>query len=68
MDTDNFEVLVGPFNATKQPAVTVPCGFSREGLPVGLQIVGRLYEDALVLRAAQAFETANPLHGRHPTL
>jgi aspartyl-tRNA(Asn)/glutamyl-tRNA(Gln) amidotransferase subunit A len=68
METGNFEVLVGPFNATKQPAVTVPCGFSRDGLPIGLQIVGRLYEDALVLRAAQAFESANPQFDRHPTL
>ncbi|MEM7122410.1 MAG: amidase [Pseudomonadota bacterium] len=68
METDNYEVLVGPFNATKQPAVTVPCGFSTGGLPIGLQIVGRRYEDALVLRAAQAFETAHPLYGRHPTL
>ena len=68
METDNYEVLVGPFNATKQPAVVVPCGFSQEGLPVGLQIVGRRYEDALVLRAARAFESANPLFDRHPAL
>jgi aspartyl-tRNA(Asn)/glutamyl-tRNA(Gln) amidotransferase subunit A len=66
--TDNFEVLVGPFNATRQPAATVPCAFSAEGLPIGLQIVGRRYADAVVLRAARAFERINPLYDRHPTL
>jgi len=49
-----------PFNMTRQPAVTVPCGSTRSGLPIGLQIVGRHDEDALVLRAARAFETARP--------
>jgi aspartyl-tRNA(Asn)/glutamyl-tRNA(Gln) amidotransferase subunit A len=49
-----------PFNLTRQPAATVPCGLSPDGLPIGLQIVGRLYEDALVLRAARACERAQP--------
>jgi aspartyl-tRNA(Asn)/glutamyl-tRNA(Gln) amidotransferase subunit A len=49
-----------PFNLTQQPAATVPCGFTSEGLPVGLQIVGPRYADALVLRAARAYEAANP--------
>ena len=44
-----------PFNLTQQPAATIPCGFTRKGLPVGLQIVGPRYADALVLRAARAF-------------
>jgi aspartyl-tRNA(Asn)/glutamyl-tRNA(Gln) amidotransferase subunit A len=48
-----------PFNVSGQPAATVPCG-SVEGLPVGLQIVGRRGADALVLRAAAAFEAAHP--------
>ncbi len=46
------------FNLTGQPAVTVPCGLTPNGLPVGLQIVGRLRADGLVLRAARAFEAA----------
>ena len=50
-----------PFNLTQQPAATIPCGFTRKGLPVGLQIVGPRYADALVLRAARAFESANPI-------
>jgi len=49
-----------PFNLTKQPAASVPCGFSKVGLPIGLQIVGRLYDDATVLRAARAFERVQP--------
>jgi aspartyl-tRNA(Asn)/glutamyl-tRNA(Gln) amidotransferase subunit A len=49
-----------PFNLTQQPAASVPCGFTRAGLPVGLQIVGPMHDDALVLRAARAFEAARP--------
>ncbi|HET6522345.1 MAG TPA: amidase [Geminicoccaceae bacterium] len=49
-----------PFNLTQQPACTVPCGFTGAGLPAGLQIVGRRYDDALVLRAARAFEAVRP--------
>jgi aspartyl-tRNA(Asn)/glutamyl-tRNA(Gln) amidotransferase subunit A len=49
-----------PFNLTQQPAVSVPCGLTSAGLPVGLQIVGPRYDDARVLRAARAFEMAQP--------
>jgi aspartyl-tRNA(Asn)/glutamyl-tRNA(Gln) amidotransferase subunit A len=49
-----------PFNLTQQPAASVPCGLTRAGLPVGLQIVGPMHDDALVLRAARAFEAARP--------
>ena len=49
-----------PFNMTRQPAISVPCGITRAGLPIGLQIVGRLHDDTRVLRAARAFETARP--------
>ena len=45
-----------PFNLTQQPAITVPCGLTRDGLPVGLQLVGPMFGDALVLRAARAYE------------
>jgi aspartyl-tRNA(Asn)/glutamyl-tRNA(Gln) amidotransferase subunit A len=45
-----------PFNLSGHPAATVPCGLTAEGLPVGLQLVGRWHSDALVLRAAAAFE------------
>jgi Asp-tRNA(Asn)/Glu-tRNA(Gln) amidotransferase A subunit family amidase len=57
-----------PFNLTGQPAATVPCGFTAEGLPVGLQIVGRWHADALVLRAAACFEAIQPWASRRPPL
>ena len=50
-----------PFNLTQQPAASIPCGFTKAGLPVGLHLVGPRYADALVLRAARAFETARPI-------
>jgi len=45
-----------PFNMTQQPALSLPCGFTSAGLPVGLQVVGRRHDDALVLRAGRAYE------------
>ena len=57
-----------PFNFTGQPAASVPCGFTAGGLPVGLQVVGRRYDESLVLRAAAAFEAAYPWSGRRPEL
>ena len=50
-----------PFNLTGQPAASIPCGFTKAGLPVGLHIVGPRFADALVLRAARAFECARPI-------
>ena len=49
-----------PFNLTQQPAISVPCGFTKVGLPAGLQIVGRNWDDARVLQAAHAFEQVQP--------
>ena len=58
--------LCYPFNYSGQPAVSVPAGWTASGLPVGLQIVGRRLEDALVLRAAAAFEALRPWAHRRP--
>ncbi len=55
-----------PFNLTGQPAATVPCGLTAEGLPAGLQIVGPRHGDALVLRAARAYERARGAFPRAP--
>ena len=57
-----------PFNLTGQPAATVPCGFTGDGLPVGLQIVGRRHSDSTVLAAAAAFEAAHPWAHHRPPL
>ncbi|MBI2218823.1 MAG: amidase [Candidatus Rokubacteria bacterium] len=57
-----------PFNLTGQPAASVPCGFTKSGLPIGLQIVGRRFDDATVLRASAAFERARPWADRRPPL
>ena len=49
-----------PFNLTGQPAASLPCGFDSRRMPVGLHVIGRAYEDALVLRASRAFEQLQP--------
>jgi len=59
-----------PFNLTQQPAASLPCGLTRHGLPVGLQLVGAIGRDDLVLRASRAFEACQPFPmltmPRHP--
>ena len=57
-----------PFNMTGQPALSVPCGFTSDGRPVGLQIVGPRHSDALVLRAAHSYEQATEWHLRRPPM
>ncbi len=50
-----------PFNLTQQPAASIPCGFTSDGLPVGMQIVAAKYRDDLVLRVARAYESRHPI-------
>ena len=50
-----------PFNLSQQPACTLPCGLTAQGLPIGLQLVGPMFGDALVLRAARALESLMPI-------
>jgi aspartyl-tRNA(Asn)/glutamyl-tRNA(Gln) amidotransferase subunit A len=57
-----------PFNFSWNPAASVPCGFTRSGLPVGLQIVGRRFDDLGVLQAAAAFEAVAPWADKRPAL
>ena len=54
------------FNFTGQPAISVPCGFTAAGLPVGMMLVGAMFADATVFRFAHAFEEATSWHTRHP--
>ena len=57
----NWSPYTYPFNLTQQPAASVPAGLAPNGLPIGVQIVGRLGDDATVLRAARAIERAMPM-------
>jgi aspartyl-tRNA(Asn)/glutamyl-tRNA(Gln) amidotransferase subunit A len=57
-----------PSNLTGQPALTVPCGFNRLGLPLAFQIVGRLLDDAKVLRVGRAYERVTDWHRRRPPI
>jgi len=57
-----------PFNLTGQPAISLPCGFDSQGLPVGLQIVGRPFDEETVLRVAHAYEQATDWHLHRPEL
>ncbi len=67
---DLFEWLVFtfPFNATGQPAFSLPNGFSKAGMPIGLQIVGRQNDEAGIISLAAQFEEARPWKGKHPQL
>jgi aspartyl-tRNA(Asn)/glutamyl-tRNA(Gln) amidotransferase subunit A len=57
-----------PFNLTGHPAVTLPCGFHGDGLPVAIQLIGRRGEDARLLRVAALYEQAQPWAGRRPQI
>jgi len=57
-----------PFNWSGSPAASIPCGFTPKGLPVGLQIVGRRFDDLGVLQASAAFEQARPWAQHRPPL
>ena len=52
--------FTAPFNLTGHPAISVPCGLSHEGLPIGLQIAGRAFDEETVLRVAHAYESLKP--------
>lgn len=56
------------FNLTGQPAMVLPCGFSSNGLPIGLQIVGKPLEESMVFRVARAYERITDWHQEHPAL
>ena len=57
-----------PSNSTGLPAVSVPCGHDGEDLPIGLQIIGRPFDEATILRVAHTYEGVSPAQGRRPSL
>jgi aspartyl-tRNA(Asn)/glutamyl-tRNA(Gln) amidotransferase subunit A len=68
LDTPPRPMLTGVYNLTGLPALSVPCGFTAAGLPVGLQIAGRPFDEATVLAAGHAYERAAGWYTRHPAL
>ena len=60
--------FTAPFNLAGLPAISIPCGFTKAGLPIGLQIVSRAWADAKVLNAAYAYEQATEWHKRRPVI
>ena len=58
-----FTILL---DVSGHPTVTLPCGFDRRGVPIGVQFVGRAMEEALLLRAAHAFQQVTDFHLRRP--
>jgi len=57
-----------PYNITGFPAISIPCGFSDAGMPIGLQLAGRPFDEVTVLRAAHAYEQATDWHTRRPPI
>ncbi len=64
----NMSRFTSAFNVAGVPVLSVPCGFSHEGLPIGMQIIGRHWAEARVLRAGHAYEQATEWHLRKPAL
>lgn len=61
-------VYTAPFNQSEQPAASINCGFSKDGLPIGLQIIGRRFDDIGVMRMARAYERMRPAQKPWPKL
>jgi aspartyl-tRNA(Asn)/glutamyl-tRNA(Gln) amidotransferase subunit A len=59
---------MSPQNTTGLPAISVPCGFTRAGLPVGLQLIGRPFEEELLFRVAHNYEAVSPSQGHRPNV
>jgi aspartyl-tRNA(Asn)/glutamyl-tRNA(Gln) amidotransferase subunit A len=63
-----FDVFTVPANLTGIPAISVPCGFSKEGLPIGLQLLARHFEEEMILKVAYAFEQHTSFHLKKPVI
>ena len=68
MSALTLPVFTAPWNALGLPTISVPCGFTGDGLPVGLQLAGRRFDETTVLRAADGFQAVTDWHTRRPPL
>ncbi|WP_066186252.1 MULTISPECIES: Asp-tRNA(Asn)/Glu-tRNA(Gln) amidotransferase subunit GatA [Gracilibacillus] len=62
------DVLTTPVNLAGLPGISIPCGFSSKGLPIGLQIIGKHFDESMIYRTAYAFEKATDFHTKRPSL
>ena len=67
-DSRLYGLFTGPFNVAGLPALSLPCGFNTQGLPIGMMIVGRHWGEATVLRAGAAYQSVTDWHRRRPDL
>ena len=66
--TGGTAVFTAPFNLTGHPALALPCGMSADGIPIGLQLIGRARGEADLLRLGHAYERATTWHQMHPSI
>ncbi len=66
VEVSHAAIATVPFGLTGSPAVSVPFGWSAEGLPIGVQLVSRHYDEATLLQVASALETASDMRRQHP--
>jgi aspartyl-tRNA(Asn)/glutamyl-tRNA(Gln) amidotransferase subunit A len=66
MTTARLPSFTGPYNLTGMPAISVPCGFTQAGLPVGLQLAGKPFDEPTVLRAAYTYQQRVRLFEKRP--
>ena len=59
-------LLTYPFNMTGHPAASIPCGWSKEGLPIGMQIIGKRFDELTVFQVSKAFEELSPWQAKRP--
>lgn len=64
----NLAAFTFPFNQTGLPAITVPSGFNKDGMPMGVQIVGRPFDETTILRVAHTYQTQTDWHTRRPSI
>ncbi len=63
-----WQAFTFPFNLTEQPAASIPCGFTKDGLPIGMQIVGRKFDEITILQVSKVFEDSKPWQNVRPKL